>query len=99
METMSNLTSPPPPGIPGLDQPNDMAHHTLDDMLTQSMQTAINGGYAAPAFLIDPQSLPDDAEVHLLPLMEGNQTILYIDPDSIISIILNFGFIARFSPI
>ena len=84
LETICKLISPPPLHIPLLDQPDDTADCTLDDMLKQLLQTTTTVGDAVPAFLIDPQSLPYDTEVHLPPVSEGSQTTLQFDPDDII---------------
>ena len=76
METVSELTSSPPLHSPVLDQPDGMFDCTLGDTLTQSMQNPATGEDATPAFLIDPQLLPDDAEVHISPMSKGTQTTL-----------------------
>ena len=45
----------------------------------------------ASVFLIDPQVLPDDNEVHLLPMNEGTQTALHLDLKDLICVVLGRG--------
>ena len=74
-----------------LDQPDDIADRTLADTLMLSTQMPATSEDAVPAFLIDPQALPDVAEVQVHPVSEETQTILHLDSDDIILIILRNG--------
>ena len=83
VEIASQLTSSPPL----LDQHDDMADSTLDNTLTQSTQMTASAEDATPVFLIDPQSLPADTEVHLPPVSVETQTTLHLNLEKIILVI------------
>ena len=75
METVSERSSLHSGCIPVLDQPDDTADHTLEDILMQSMQKTAHAEDATPVLIIDPESLPGDTEVHLLPVSVDDNKI------------------------
>ena len=76
MEIVSELLSTPPLHILVFEQPDDTANHTLDIQYKQ-MTAAVKN--TTLVFLIDPQSLTADTEVHLPPMSVETKTTLHLE--------------------
>ena len=87
MKAVSELSSPAP-----LLEPDDTTEErTEDNTLMHSTQPSTSAEGAALVYLIDPQTLPVDAEVQPTPVSESTQTELHLDLGDVAIVIQHRG--------